>query len=253
VVPQRPHRRSLRLPELHHTTEKETGAAGDLTIVRPQAAAPLRRPEQVEQARMLSSPPSSRGPTRRAHPKPTSWRCAQEALVEAEQKRKLQTLTAPVSGTVQQLAVHTIGGVVTPAQQLMVIVPAGDHLEAEVMISNRDIGFVDAGESAQVKIDTFNFTRYGLLHGIVLNVSQDAIVREKPATGKPGTSTQTAGALADTSEPQGQELVYAARITLDRTQMEIEGRLVNLAAGMAVTAEINPGHHRSVICLPPLV
>jgi hemolysin D len=179
---------------------------------------------------------------------------AQEALVEAEQKRKLQTLTAPVGGTVQQLAVHTIGGVVTPAQQLMVIVPADDHLEAEVMISNRDIGFVDAGEPVQVKIDTFNFTRYGLLHGIVLNVSHDAIVREKPATDKLGKSSQTAGALADTSEPLGQELVYAARIALDRTQMQIEGKLVSLAAGMAVTAEIKTGSRRVIeYILSPLL
>jgi hemolysin D len=179
---------------------------------------------------------------------------SQEALVEAEEKRQLQTLRAPVDGTVQQVAVHTVGGVVTPAQQLMVIVPANVHLEAEVMVSNRDIGFVDAGEPVQVKIDTFNFTRYGLLHGTVLSVSQDAIVREKPATDKSGTSAQTAGAPADTSEPQGQELVYAARIALDRTQMQIEGKLVNLAAGMAVTAEIKTGSRRVIeYVLSPLL
>jgi hemolysin D len=136
----------------------------------------------------------------------------------------------------------------------MVIVPANVHLEAEVMVSNRDIGFVDAGEPVQVKIDTFNFTRYGLLHGTVLSVSQDAIVREKPATDKSGTSAQTAGAPADTSEPQGQELVYAARIALDRTQMQIEGKLVNLAAGMAVTAEIKTGSRRVIeYVLSPLL
>ena len=101
-------------------------------------------------------------------------------LVRAEQRTKLQLLTAPVDGVVQQLSVHTVGGVVTPAQQLAVVVPSDATLEVEAMISNRDIGFVHVGQDAQIKVDTFNFTRYGLLHGRVLNVSQDAIVRDAP-------------------------------------------------------------------------
>ena len=81
---------------------------------------------------------------------------------------------------VQQLAVHTVGGVVTPAQALLVVVPSDSRLEIEAMVSNRDIGFVHAGQEAEIKVDTFNFTRYGLLHGEVLSVSQDAIIRDKP-------------------------------------------------------------------------
>ena len=100
-------------------------------------------------------------------------------LIRAEQKTKLQELTAPEDGVVQQLAVHTVGGVVTPAQTLLVVVPVGTHLEVEAMVSNRDIGFVHPGEEAEIKVETFNFTRYGLLHGRVMHVSQDAITREK--------------------------------------------------------------------------
>ena len=81
----------------------------------------------------------------------------QEKLVKAAERRGLQTLTAPVDGTVQQVAVHTVGGVVTPAQPLLVIVPAESHLEIETMVSNRDIGFVHAGEPAQIKVDTSDF------------------------------------------------------------------------------------------------
>src|SRR5262249_17378574 len=147
-------------------------------------------------------------------------------VVKASRKIEEQILRAPVDGTVQQLAVHTLGGVVTPAQQLMMIVPADSHLEAEAMVSNRDIGFVQPGEAAQVKIDTFNFPRYGLLHGEVVSVSQDAIVRDKPAAKSGPQKSQ--GALADSSEPEGQELLYAARVSLDRTQMLIDGKLVNL-------------------------
>ena len=168
---------------------------------------------------------------------------AQDAI-KAAQKMDEQVLRAPVDGTVQQLAVYTVGGVVTPAQQLMAIVPADSRLEVEAMVLNKDVGFVHDGQPAEIKIDTFNFTRYGLLHGDVLDVSQDAIVREKPT--EKGGLTPTAAALTNTSEPQGQEFVYAARVSLDRTQMQIDDRLVNLAPGMAVTVEIKTGTRRII-------
>jgi hemolysin D len=165
-------------------------------------------------------------------------------FVKAERKSAEQVLRAPIDGTVQQLALHTVGGVVTPAQQLMLIVPSDSKLEAEAMISNRDIGFVNPGDSAEVKIDTFNFTRYGLVHGKVVSVSQDAIVREKPADKQNGG--KPAGALAETSEPAGQEFVYGARVSLDATQMQIEDKMVKLAPGMAVTVEIKTGTRRII-------
>jgi hemolysin D len=165
-----------------------------------------------------------------------------EDLVKAEQRTKFQLLTAPVDGVVQQLAVHTIGGVVTPAQSLLVVVPAESRLEIEAMVTNRDIGFVQAGQSAEIKIDTFNFTRYGLLHGKVLSVSQDAIVRDKPQDKAQDKSKSQAGSVdSSSSEPSGQELTYAARISLDRTQMQVEDKLVSLSPGMAVTVEIKTG------------
>ena len=159
-------------------------------------------------------------------------------LVKSEQKAKLQILAAPVEGTVQQLAVHTIGGVVTPAQNLLAVVPIGSDLQIEAMVQNRDIGFVHAGQEAEIKVDTFNFTRYGLLHGKVISVSQDAIVQNKP---QDNSGDRTQGAANTTSEPKGQELTYAAQVSLDRTQMEVDGKLVNLSSGMAVTVEIKTG------------
>jgi hemolysin D len=153
---------------------------------------------------------------------------------------------------VQQLAVHTEGGVVTPAQIVMSVVPADSHLEIEAMVSNHDIGFVREGQDAEIKIDTFNFTRYGLLHGKVLTVSQDAILRDKPQE-KSGDKPQT-GAESDTSEPKGQELIYSARVSLDQTQMQIDDRLVSLAPGMAVTVEIKTGSRRVIeYLLSPLL
>jgi hemolysin D len=166
-----------------------------------------------------------------------------ETLVKAEQRTKLQVLRAPVDGTVQQLAVHTVGGVVAPSQELMVVVPADSRLEVEAMIPNRDIGFVQAGQEVEVKIDTFNFTKYGLIQGRVVNLSQDSIRRQKPVD---PAKDKAQGAASGSSEPQGQELVYAARISLDRSRIQVEGRDVQLSPGMAVTAEIKTGS-RSVL------
>jgi membrane fusion protein, hemolysin D len=122
-------------------------------------------------------------------------------VIKAEERTSLQKLTAPVEGVVQQLAIHTIGGVVTPAQALMLIVPAETRLEIEAMISNRDIGFVEVGQDAAIKVDTFNFTRYGLMHGKVLTVSHDAITRDKP---QERLVDKPQGAETSSSEPKGQ-------------------------------------------------
>src|SRR5262245_21783892 len=159
-------------------------------------------------------------------------------LIKAEQKTRLQLLTAPVDGVVQQLAIHTVGGVVTPAQPLLIVVPSDSHLEIEAMVSNRDIGFVQPGQDAEIKVDTFNFTRYGLLQGQVLSVSQDAITRDRQ---QDRSNDRGLGTQNETSEPKGQELNYSARISLDRTKMQIDDRMVNLSPGMAVTVEIKTG------------
>jgi len=177
-----------------------------------------------------------------------------EDLIKADKKIQDQVLRAPLDGTVQQLAVHTVGGVVTPAQVLMVVVPAESRIEIEAMIQNKDIGFVQEGNDVEVKIDTFNFTRYGLLHGKVLTVSADSIAREKPQAQQGTDKTTASAATAQSSEPQGQELVYSARVSLDETRMLIERKWVDLVPGMAVTAEIKTGQRRIIeFLLAPLL
>jgi hemolysin D len=119
------------------------------------------------------------------------------------------------------------------------------------MVSNRDIGFVHEGQEAQIKIDTFNFTRYGLLHGKVLSVSRDAIARDKP---QDRSNRQAQGAETESSEPKGQEMNYVAHVSLDRTQMKVDDRIVDLTPGMAVTVEIKTGSRRVIeYLLSPLL
>jgi hemolysin D len=141
--------------------------------------------------------------------------------------------------------------VVSPAQVLLAVVPSESHLEIEAMILNRDIGFVHPNQRAEIKVDTFNFTKYGLLQGQVLSVSQDAIARDK-ALDRSGEKTP--GAENASSEPKGQDLSFSARVSLDRSQMQIDDRLINLTPGMAVTVEIKTGS-RSLLAylLSPLV
>ncbi len=154
---------------------------------------------------------------------------AQE-VVKARQRHALQRLTAPLDGEVQQLAVHTVGGVVTPAQQLLVVVPYEHQLEVEAMVENKDIGFVKRGQPVEVKVETFPFTRYGLIGGRIVSISNDAVQLEKGG------------------------LVYPARIALARSVIQVDGKPVKLAPGMAVTAEIKTGTRRLIeFFLSPLL
>jgi len=167
-------------------------------------------------------------------------------LVKAQQRASLQTLQAPVSGTIEQLAIHTIGGVVTPAQTLMVIVPDGSELEVEAMLPNRDIGFVQAGQPAEVKIEAFNYTRYGLMHGLVRNVSRDALRSERDAPSPDRYQAAGKSSQRDTQNSPPPETAYVARISLSDRLIETEQGPMRLEAGMVVSAEIKTGD-RSVI------
>lgn len=137
-----------------------------------------------------------------------------QELKKAEQRHRLRALTSPVDGTVQQLAVHTQGGVVTPAQTLMVIVPSDQPVEVQVQIENKDIGFVHAGQLVEVKVETFTFTKYGVVPGVVQSVSHDAI------------------------EDERRGLVYNARIQLDEDELRVGAKAMKLTPGMAVRAEL---------------
>lgn len=167
---------------------------------------------------------------------------AQDAI-KADRRTKLQDLVAPVAGVVQQLAVHTVGGVVTPAQVLAVVVPQDSHLEIEATLANDDVGFVHPGQDAEIKVHTFNFTRYGVLHGKVLSVSPDTISRDGRDAAEPRSRAQNA---SDSGQQRPDDLVYAARISLDQRQLKADDRVVDLGPGMAVTVEMKTGSRRII-------
>lgn len=146
---------------------------------------------------------------------------AQDAL-RSGARSKLLKLTAPVDGTVQQLTVHTVGGVVPAATTLMLLVPQSTQVEVTAFIENKDVGFVFEGQQAAVKIDAFPYTKYGTVSARVTHVSRDAI------------------------EDKDKGLIYAVTVALDKATMDIDGKLVNLSAGMSVNVEIKTGERRII-------
>ncbi|HEY0014122.1 MAG TPA: HlyD family type I secretion periplasmic adaptor subunit [Allosphingosinicella sp.] len=158
-----------------------------------------------------------------------------EQLLMTARRRQLQQLTAPVDGIVQQLAVHTIGGVVQPAQPLMVIVPVEGEIAVEAQIQNRDIGFIREGQPVRVKLEAFPFTDHGIVEGVVETISRDAVQQDAPAGGGNGEGAPAAGGL-----------VYTARIRLERSWIGIGTRRQPIGPGLAVQAEIKTGERRII-------
>ncbi len=145
-----------------------------------------------------------------------------QELNKTQQRSRLTQLTAPVDGTVQQVAVHTEGGVVTEAQVLMVIVPKDAEVTAEVVIDNKDIGFVNAGQQTTIKLETFPYTRYGTVDATVSSVTADAVNDEKKGA------------------------IFPATLKLAQTHIDVDGKRIGLSPGMNITAEIRTGQRRVI-------
>jgi hemolysin D len=160
--------------------------------------------------------------------------------MKAEERTELQTLRSPVDGTVQQLAVHTVGGVVTPAQQLLIVVPDDAKLEIEANVLNKDVGFVHAGQPAEIKVEAFTFTRYGLLHGTVKDISHDAAPIDDH------TANDEKQKAEDEQSKQAQKFAYIAHVALNETTIQTETGPQNLSPGMVVTVEIKTGRRRVI-------
>jgi hemolysin D len=145
-----------------------------------------------------------------------------EEAAKTTQRTRLTQLTAPVAGTVQQLAVHTTGGVVTPAQVLLVLVPDDAEVTADVVLENKDVGFVNEGQAAEIKLETFPFTRYGTVPARVTAITADAVLDEKRGA------------------------IFPATLRLEKATLEVDGRVIRLAPGMNLTAEIKTGRRRVI-------
>ena len=143
-------------------------------------------------------------------------------LLASERRLAQRTLMAPIGGTVLDLAVHTREGVVEPASVLMRIVPADSPLEVEAKILNRDIGFVEPGQKVEVKVETFEFTKYGSIPGTIRKIAHDVTMDEQFGP------------------------VYRALIEMDRDTIDVGNKPIKLIPGMSVTVDVNVGERRLI-------
>ncbi len=133
-----------------------------------------------------------------------------------------QKITAPVDGYIDKLMIHTVGGVVTPAQELIALTPSDMPILIKAQVLNKDIGFIKEGMPVSIKIDTYDFQKYGLLHGEVKSISQNSI------------------------EDEDLGPVYEIYITPDENSMLIDGKKQKISAGMTLNAEIKIGKRRII-------
>ena len=140
-----------------------------------------------------------------------------ESIKKAEEDSRMAVIYAPISGRVYNLNIHTLGGIVTDAQPLMQIVPEDAKLEFEVYADNKDIGFIKVGQEAEVKVETFNFQKFGMYKAEVFEISADAA-----------------------NEPTDQQKHMKYKLLLDPTSNDINvyGQPAKLEVGMNVSAEI---------------
>jgi hemolysin D len=209
-----------------HSTQDKTRERveleSDLLTLRARLLEAQAAAQETQQATQAVRAETQRNLSDRFAQADTKRKQLQADNAKADQRNQQTQLRAPVAGVVQQLAVHTVGAVVTSAQPLMVIVPEASHVIAQVDIANQDIGFVEVGQRAEIKLETFLFTKYGTVPATVRTVSADAVTDEKRGS------------------------LYPTTLELAHADMLIDGKRMPLSPGMNITAEIKTGKRRLI-------
>jgi len=178
---------------------------------------------------------------------------AQEKLNKATSRTGKMRLTAPVTGIVQGLSITTKGQVVTPGEEVMRIIPTNASYQIEAYVANKDIGFLQDGQDAVVKVESFPFTTYGTLPAKITSVSMEAIP-EPDAQQKQADSASPTRALLPAGAQRLQNLVFPVTLALEKTAIETGTRTIPVSNGMAVTVEIKTGQRRIIdYILSPLI
>ena len=203
-------------------TRERVELESDLATLRARLLEAQAAAQETQQATQALRAETQRNLSDRFAQADTKRKQLQADNIKADQRNQQTQLRAPVAGVVQQLAVHTVGAVVTSAQPLMVIVPEASHVIAQVDIANQDIGFVEVGQAAEIKLETFLFTKYGTVPATVRTVSADAVTDEKRGS------------------------LYPTTLELAHADMLVDGKRMPLSPGMNITAEIKTGKRRLI-------
>lgn len=137
-------------------------------------------------------------------------------------RHEKQQIFSPVDGYVNVLFINTVGGVATAAQQLISVVPVGAKLLAKAQVLNKDVGFIMAGQDCVIKMETFDFQKYGKIAGKVLHVSADSIDNEKLGR------------------------VYEVYVEPENLIVMVDGKETRITSGMNLTAEVKVGKRRVI-------
>lgn len=147
---------------------------------------------------------------------------ATETLNKASRMREFTEITAPVNGTVLEVADRSIGSVLREAETLMTLVPDDADLYVEAMIQSRDVSYLKLGDTVRVKLESYPFQRFGTLDGKLAEISPDSISQEQ-------------------GENAPARLVYRVQVQLDAKPAETLTRGIRLKPGLVATAEIKTG------------
>ena len=165
---------------------------------------------------------------------------ALEIIRKSQKRLDIFTIRSPIDGVIAQLNLNTIGGVVTPAQQLLTIVPDNEDLEIECVLQNKDAGFVVPNQDVEIKVDAYPFTRYGLLKGYVYSISADSDIKPQPSDLN-SVGTERKVDLSQGIEGSEQSL-YRVKVKLLTKELNVEGKTAKLTSGMSLKAEIKTGN-----------
>lgn len=154
-------------------------------------------------------------------------------------KEGLMELRAPQDGVIKDLATTTVGAVVQPGTVVLTLVPKGEQLFADVNIKNEDVGFVQVGQTAQIKLAAYPFQKYGMLTGKVIHVSADATESNRASTNANAAANNN---TTDGSSQAAGIATYKARIQLDHQSLtDPQSNKLQITPGMQIVAEINQG------------
>ena len=167
-------------------------------------------------------------------------------LDKSRQLDAFKTIHAPVSGIIQKVEVTTLGQVVTPAQNLLTIVPDDTPLIVEATLSNQDIGYAQVGQAVEVKVDTFPFQKYGALKGTLVWISPDAEDKNAASSDLDTRSGSPTGNTNSNSLPNNVGYVYKVHIQPDKTTFMVNGKRAPIQAGMTVQADITTDHRKVI-------
>ena len=140
-----------------------------------------------------------------------------ETLGSLKDRKTRTEIRSPVNGTVKDIKINTVGGVVKPGEDLIEIVPKDDQLLIEAQIRPSDIAFLHPGQEAMIKITAYDFSIYGGLKGDLVDISADTIANEKG------------------------ESFYRVRLRTHETVLKRKGEVLPIIPGMVATVDILTG------------